>query len=809
MKYALKIKKAKSVTPTRERGKHWDLAFSCYEPLDRVTGGIGTYTRLLMQILADDPTLVGKRIAFFCRSATADIILPGRGGDFEVFQIPDNRLIYDKPANRLGNDHDFFSWNLAHHLADMTAKGHTFGLFEFPDYAVEGYFPLKLRRAGLIAIESVAIRLHSPELMLFRDNLLPSRLYDTERLTRMSRELFCYQHCDKVLYGAPEMLKRVSIECERFGVVITNKAIQVEHPYPVASANAVQVPGKPRKDIHIGYVGRMEVRKGILRFLSNIAGSALLRQLVHDLDIVFELFGADCTDAYGKSVRSQILHLQHVPELRGRIVLHGYLSQKELRKKTALLDGFVFPSLFENYPNALLEVLHTTAPILISNAGGMPYISRGLPGIEHFAYDSNFENNVAQFLCSIRPASTRPAMYLEFADRVNAGIAAKYADLSKQECLKTPVITAEANIDFVVPFYNDSAHVEQCLSSLKIVMADNDALYIMDDCSKPDEVNALKKAIIAVFGNDKRVHMHRMPMNSGPSAARNAGVMLGSNPLIQFLDADDHMNRLGFNVTRRYIQSNSEVDFVYGVLDNFEAAHHIWVPRDASAMTCLEENYTHCGILIKRSVFVSSGGFDAGMRLHYEDWQFNCRLALAGYRGEMIPYVTVHYRVRDGSRTFRNTSLEAFSREQVIDRSCTHRGHQATMLDGELLELIGKYSNMIHGRWTGGDQDMASDEHLVVKLSLSELCDLDGTNFITAAYGTILGRGVDEVGLRYYMSRLEKGGSKKSIIADLMTSSEMRQKGRTVPKGFSKGLRMERFVRHPVIKKFMPLRVLS
>lgn len=787
-------------------GTHWDIAISCYEPLEMVTGGIGTYTRLLIDILATDSALQDKKIALFCRTAAASL-KANKSANVKIFEIPDSSKIYGKPVERIGNEHDWYSWNLSHHLLEMTKKGHSFGFFEFSDYAVEAYFPLKMRRAGLLKIETVGVRLHSPELMLFRDNLLPARAYDPNRLTRISRELFCYQHCDRVLYGAPAMLKRVAQECHRFGVEIESRAVHVEHPYPIHDTIETRGPLPKRSSIHLGYIGRLEVRKGILRFLRTIAESETLRKLVADLDIVFELFGADCVDQNDVSVRSQILSLHHNPELRGRIVVHGYMSQADLAEKAKNLDGFIFPSLFENYPNALLEVLHTDAPILISEAGGMPYISRDLPGIHRFNYNSDLTKNVEEFLCSIRRIPSRRAAYFDMARRVNASIGASYGKLARPRAETTkPAPIAPLGVDFVIPFYNDTVHVVQSLKSVRTVMAEADSLTVVDDVSRPDEFAGLEKAVLELFGTNERVRIHRMSVNSGPSAVRNAGARMGSNPLVQFLDADDHLNATGYQVTKHYLQNNNDVDFAYGIQDNFGGKNHIWIPRDASVMTCLDENYTHSAILIRRAAFLGSGGFDDEMRLHFEDWQFNCRLAFSGYRGEVIPFVTQHYRVRDGSRTFRNLEREAFSREQVIDRSCMNRAPQETMLCGELLELIGKYSGLVNGRWHGGDRYEMAGEPITTEMSLADLSSLEGEAFVRAAYGVVLGRSADEAGLKFYLGQLERGTKTRSIIADMLTSTEMRNKRRVLPREYYSGLRIERVIRHPKLKRFLTRR---
>lgn len=727
--------------------KHWDIAISCYEPLDLVTGGIGTYTRLLIEILTKEDSLKNKNIALFCRRATANL-KTNYSNNLTIFELGDDWSIYGKRAERLGNEHDWYSWNLAHRLLDMTLQGHTFGFFEFPDYAVEAYFPLKMKRAGLINIDTVSIRLHSPELMLFRDNLLPARSYDLNRLTRISRELFCYQHCDKIIYGAPAMLSRVEEECQRFGLKIEDKAVHIEHPYPVHNTFKKEKIARNEHSIHIGYIGRLETRKGILKFLQKISTNDNILKVIHSLNIVFELFGADCPDQYGVSIKSQILALQHIKELRGRIIVHGYMSQDDLRTASQNMDGFLFPSIFENYPNALLEVLDKDVPILISDSGGMPYISRGLPGIYQFSYNPNFYKTLENFFCSIRPVPGRKELYFEMANKTNKLIAQGYNRASRKPKInanKLPVTPSSSGggVDFVIPFFNDSEYVEDCLKNIKAIINDKDRIFVVDDASNKEEAYRLDAAIVRIFGKHNSVTVHHMPVNSGPSAVRNAGAELGCNELIQFIDSDDSINETGFLVTKKYIRRNNDVDFVYGIQDNYGARSHVWIPRDSSIMTCIDENYTHSAIIIRRAVFEKIGGFDSSLRLHFEDWQFNCKLASVGYRGEVIPFVSQHYRVRNSSRTYLNLEQEDFSREQVIERTFINRPPQKSTLDGEFMELVGKYASMIHGRWNGSHLlNKSSENHTpsIDGISLPELYNLRGEEFLQTTYGVILER---------------------------------------------------------------------
>ncbi|MBA5726984.1 glycosyltransferase [Bombella mellum] len=774
---------------------HWDIAISCYEPLDLVTGGIGTYTRMLLELFSSSPATKNKKIAFFCRFMSHEIKRQ-LASNIKVFEIGDDWQIYHKRAERVGNEHDWYSWNLSHYLLSLSLQGHSFGLFEFSDYAVEAYYPLKMHRAGLVKIDTVAVRLHSPELMLFRDNCLPGRHYDLNRFTRMSRELFCYEHADIVLYGAPAMLDRVQLECNRFGVDIRSKSRHIEHPYPISKIEAASKTtvsnNRTEKHIRIAYVGRMEIRKGILFFLEKISQSPQLLSIIEDLDIVFELFGADCTDQYYNSVQKQILRLQQNDSLRGRIVIHGYMSQQELHEATKNVNGFIFPSIFENYPNALLEILHTPNPVLISSAGGMPYISRDLPGIHVFNYQKNFEHDVKKFFCSIRQCNDRPRLYDTMAQYNNKNLVSEYVSLSSKKRINNSILQ-KLNVDFVIPYYNDSEYLFECLSNIKKILQQGDKIFIVDDASRKEETQALHKIVENVFPEKMRscVTVKTLQKNSGPSVARNTGSQLGKNPLIQFIDSDDALNRTGFLVSKIYLERNLCVDFTYGIQDNYGYRNHIWMPRDSSIMTALDENYTHSAILIRRSTFEEAGGFDDELRLHFEDWQFNCKLAIEGYRGETIPFVTQHYRVRNTSRTYLNLGSENFSREQVIDRTCINRSAKSTLLEGELIELLGKYANMIHGRWNGKEESLNTDPFQPLKenLRFCDLLNLEGNEFVQGAYGTLLGRRPDEEGLNFYAKKLRSDRDKYVIISDIMHSQEFKNKNKHLPKEYYKAIR--------------------
>jgi hypothetical protein len=65
--------------------------------------------------------------------------------------------------------------------------------------------------------------------------------------------------------------------------------------------------------------------------------------------------------------------------------------------------------------------------------------------------------------------------------------------------------------------------------------------------------------------------------------------------------------------------------------------------------------------------------------------------------------------------------------------------------------------------------------------SLPALLALDDTEFVRAAYATLLGRDSDDTGLDHFTRRLRDGEDKRRLIADLALSDEGRRRQHSLP----------------------------
>lgn len=97
---------------------------------------------------------------------------------------------------------------------------------------------------------------------------------------------------------------------------------------------------------------------------------------------------------------------------------------------------------------------------------------------------------------------------------------------------------------FVIPAYNDAEGLQRHFQYFA-QCHDRVQLVIVDDCSLDETQDVVAAANLP--GN-VRVTYHRMEQNSGPGVARNTGLDLAEEDWLLFLDADDVLAPLFFDV---------------------------------------------------------------------------------------------------------------------------------------------------------------------------------------------------------------------------------------------------------------------
>ena len=187
-------------------------------------------------------------------------------------------------------------------------------------------------------------------------------------------------------------------------------------------------------------------------------------------------------------------------------------------------------------------------------------------------------------------------------------------------------------LSVVVPVYNSTNELKQCLAALAASTYRDFEVLVVDDGST-EPIQPLVKA--AGF------RYERILGPGGPARARNHGVRLVDAPYLLFIDADVcvHPETLGRVIAT--LTSDSRIDAVIGSYDdaparpNFMSQYknlfHHYVHQESDGL--IGTFWTGCGA-IKRELFLSVGGFDEVRyrRPAIEDIELGTWLSAAGHR---------------------------------------------------------------------------------------------------------------------------------------------------------------------------------
>lgn len=112
------------------------------------------------------------------------------------------------------------------------------------------------------------------------------------------------------------------------------------------------------------------------------------------------------------------------------------------------------------------------------------------------------------------------------------------------------------SVSVVVPVYNASAYLEKCINGILSQTLNNFELILVDDGSSDGSAD-----ICDSFSKDERVTIIHQ-RNSGPAAARNAGIKAARGEYIGFVDADDTVSPEMFKTLYEAAVSNDS-DMVF------------------------------------------------------------------------------------------------------------------------------------------------------------------------------------------------------------------------------------------------------
>lgn len=204
----------------------------------------------------------------------------------------------------------------------------------------------------------------------------------------------------------------------------------------------------------------------------------------------------------------------------------------------------------------------------------------------------------------------------------------------------TPPVPA---VSVVVPCYNGAPYLDGLVATLAAQTFRDFETIVVDDGSTDartrEKLDALSSTLTVI----------RQP-NKGPAAARNTGIRAARAPLVLALDCDDALAPSYLAETVPVLRAApSDVGYVFTDM-RLSGLNDQPFPQHFKLFDQLFVNRIPCCLLMRKSAWEASGGYDESMLEGFEDWEFTIGLASAGYRGVKVPGALFIYRVNDEGR---------------------------------------------------------------------------------------------------------------------------------------------------------------
>ncbi|WP_075352620.1 glycosyltransferase family 2 protein [Algoriphagus marinus] len=204
-------------------------------------------------------------------------------------------------------------------------------------------------------------------------------------------------------------------------------------------------------------------------------------------------------------------------------------------------------------------------------------------------------------------------------------------------------------ISIIIASYNQGQFLDECLKSVADQVYQDWECIIVDDASLDQSVSIAESWV----KKDQRFKLIALPKNMGVSYVRNKGLKISKGDFFQFLDADDVLssNKLNHHVSfiegdlitvsgSRYFynQEGKNHQRIIGKNGAFtEVVISRWDQTDVLEVFKERNPFVVSAPLFPRSVLTQVGYQNENLKA-FEDWEFNFRCALKGYKFHHIGY---------------------------------------------------------------------------------------------------------------------------------------------------------------------------
>lgn len=140
-----------------------------------------------------------------------------------------------------------------------------------------------------------------------------------------------------------------------------------------------------------------------------------------------------------------------------------------------------------------------------------------------------------------------------------------------------------AKVSVVVPVYNYAGYIEETLTSLIDQTLESLSLVVVDDCSKDDSVEVVKRWMQQHHRRFASCLLARNDKNAKLATTRNTGVSMADSDYLFFLDADNVLYPRCIARHAEALDAVAHADGAYSVIEIFDAQAGVMEARCSHA----------------------------------------------------------------------------------------------------------------------------------------------------------------------------------------------------------------------------------
>ncbi|MGO4699339.1 glycosyltransferase family 2 protein [Paenibacillus sp. 2TAB26] len=215
-------------------------------------------------------------------------------------------------------------------------------------------------------------------------------------------------------------------------------------------------------------------------------------------------------------------------------------------------------------------------------------------------------------------------------------------------------------VSIVIPCYNYGQYVEEAVDScLNSTFQEIEIIVVNNGSTDPYTIEVLQRL------QRPKTRVIHVQTNIGLPYGRNVGIREARGKYILPLDADDKIQPTLIEKAYRILEARPEVGFATVGLEYFGDQSWVWIPPEFDFNRLLSENIVCVTSLVRKSAWLSVGGYNEAMIHGYEDWDFWISLCERGWRGTAIHEALLLYRRHGHSLSYDAGQKHAMIVQQI------------------------------------------------------------------------------------------------------------------------------------------------